>query len=64
MIQSTFLFASITNLEDKIAKLTSVIAILLCIFLYLPICMKSMKLCWTDIKILFALQRDVNKQVI
>ena len=32
MIQSTFLFASITNLEDKMAKLTSGIAILLCIF--------------------------------
>ena len=50
MIQSGFLFANITNLEDKMIKLTSSISIC-----YFPIYMKFMKPCRKDIKIPFAI---------
>ena len=49
MIESSFLFANITNI---MANLTSSIGI--------PICMNFMKPCWTDIEIIFALQQDVR----
>ena len=52
MIQSSFLFANITKWQNRL--LASAFA------LYLPICMKFMKPCRTDIKILLALQEDVH----
>ena len=53
MIQFTSLFANITN-KMKNWLLASAFA------LYLPICMKFMKKCQLDIKILLALSQDVR----
>ena len=60
MIQSSFSFANLINTEDrKLRKWHPALGFVL----YLPICIKFIKSCRTDVKTIYALKQDVRAYV-